>query len=138
MGKIVVDRQLVFEFGDNPRVYWDWWIDPSSPASLVLQEFRHLNLRHDAYFLRDYHQWEIWPICYPYWSPEFDVWDYFHSEDTSAHGMKPWQERADLAAKRHARRARKKYPDYFHHSDDEDSIIFAGPALPGSWVDDDE
>lgn len=37
-------RQLKFELErDDPLVYWDWWVNPESPASLILEEFKWMN-----------------------------------------------------------------------------------------------
>ena len=38
-GSTYASRRLIFELGETPNVEWDWWIDPSSSASLVCHEF---------------------------------------------------------------------------------------------------
>jgi hypothetical protein len=34
-------RHMIFDISGRPRVYWDWWIDPQSPAYEVLEEFKN-------------------------------------------------------------------------------------------------
>jgi len=41
-------RKLILELDPNPSVSWNWWINPQSPASLVRQELRHMDI-----FVRD-------------------------------------------------------------------------------------
>lgn len=103
-----VPRQLIFETGDYPNVWWDWWIDPSSAASLVRKEFRHMNLYHNGFPLH-YHGWKsawksAWPFKYPPWSK--------------------W------AQSRLIRRAKRKYPELYHGNS-------KGSSMPGTWIDED-
>ena len=115
-------RQLVFEIGDNPNVYWDWWINPSSPASLVLQEFRHMNPYYgDMYFERD-DSWTLrWPYDYPHWSEIF--------MPCLPTPKQEWKKRAAQAARRYARQAKRKYPGDFKDNDE-------NSAIPGAWIED--
>ena len=113
-----VYRQLVFEIGENPKVSWDWWIDPLSHASLALHEFRYMNPCHND---RQGYWENSWPFHYPHWSENCILG--YESE------RKEWQERADQAARRYNRQAKKKYPGYFEH-------IAKDVAIPGAWVED--
>lgn len=55
------ERKLVFDFGACPSVSWDWWISPSSPASLLREEFKFMAITPPngwlLYFWKD-----AWPI----------------------------------------------------------------------------
>ena len=130
-GSTYASRRLIFELGETPNVEWDWWIDPSSSASLVCHEFRYM-VSHSpdwcfATFGLGCTEWRgTWPFRYPLWADEvmpnrrviFTGWLY----------NKAQQEAPDKAAIRHARQARKKYPKYFEEVD-RDSLI------PGAWID---
>ena len=61
-------RQLIFQGGESPNVWWDWWINPSSAASLVRTEFRHMNIYHWDSWLNPDRWKEVWPFVYPYTS----------------------------------------------------------------------
>ena len=59
--------QLVYQWGSNPSVSWDWWIDPNSFASLVREEFKYMDILGWDY--RRWDEWEkMWPMIYPAWS----------------------------------------------------------------------
>lgn len=110
-------RQLVFSLGEAPSVYADWWIDPESPASLIRQEFRDMNIittEHSVYLgvylgLQEYSNsgWNLtWPIRLPRWSNALEP-DEWRVEDHAA-----WtrlnqraQERADRRWHKKARKA---------------------------------
>lgn len=66
-------RQLVFNFGANPTVWWEWLLDPESGAYLAREEFKGM------YTLWDDHESigpltdpvrDISPFDYPDWSFE--------------------------------------------------------------------
>ena len=116
-------RQLVFEIGENPKVSWEWWTDPSSHASLALHEFRYMN-PYSSDRLPFSQRWEeTWPFDYSHWSKNCMP----HVSQTAA--LKSWRKCADQAARRYNRQAKKKYPGYFEH-------IAEGVAMPGAWVED--
>ena len=61
-------RLLLFELGDRPTVFWDWWIDPASSTSWLREEFKSL-----VTTLPDWQRiqkpWkEYWPFVFPRWS----------------------------------------------------------------------
>ena len=120
-------RQLVFEIGENPRVSWEWWIDPLSHASLVLDEFRYMNPCHPDHRFH-LHYWSVgwemtWPFDYPHWSEAYmPPWNELLA-------LKRWRKRADQAARRYTRQAKTKYPRNFEH-------IAEGIVIPGAWVED--
>ena len=116
-------RQLVFEIGENPKVSWQWWTDPLSPASLVLHEFRYMNPCSSDRWHWSEHWEEIWPFDYPEWSKNCMP----HEVRPSA--LKDWRKRAGQAARRYNRQAKKKYSGYFEP-------ITEGVAIPGAWVED--
>ena len=62
-----IPRQLHFQFGGHPSVFWDWWIDPASSATLIRAEFKFLvgtSLRYPS----TGKPWEeCWPFTYPKW-----------------------------------------------------------------------
>lgn len=114
-----ISRQLVFEIGENPKVSWDWWIDPSSHASLALHEFLYMNPCHDDHPFPG--NWDnAWPFVYPHWSENCML---------NKSALNEWQERADQAARRYNRQAKKKYPPYFEHTAE-------GVVVPRAWVED--
>lgn len=63
-----IPRKLFFGFGDQPSVFWDWWIDPASPTSVLREEFKSL-VTTSPDWLRITRGWEdYWPFTYPDWS----------------------------------------------------------------------
>ena len=59
-------RQLIYHWGSNPSVSWDWWIDPGSSTYLVREEFKHMNIMRDNISWHYWEAWEArWPIVYP-------------------------------------------------------------------------
>ena len=123
--------QLLFDVDEDTSVSWDWWVDPASPASLVRQEFRHMNNRHRNTYLGP-HWEEAWPFIYPRLSKHrqistrdiscVDGRDWFRQH-------KDWERRADQAAHRYARQAKKKYKAFIQDSE-------LGLSIPGAWDDD--
>ena len=123
------ERQLCFRNGDSPRVWWDWWIDPSSAASLVCEEFRHMNRRGSS--MMDECEWKAsWPFVYhfgcesskPDWWKDFDV----KSKDQE---WIMWHRKRKLTQTRFERRARKRFP---RHKDNTERF-----PMPGIWVEED-
>lgn len=115
-------RQLIFQIGSYPNVRWDWWIDPSSAASLVRKEFRYINIRNT---LSD--SWEdTWPFEYPAWSEYCEPIGHMYPVESDTAKRTACEQKVALARSRLARRARKKYPDYYSKQN----------PMPGAWVED--
>ena len=68
-----IPRRLLFHWGSNPSVSWDWWIDPDSSTYLVREEFKHTDILLDHWEtlqLRD--DWKtVWPLRYPVWCDRY-------------------------------------------------------------------
>ena len=63
-----IPRQLIYRWGGNPSVSWDWWIDPNSSTYLVREEFKFMTCPSHGSYLRPWREWEFyWPWCYPAW-----------------------------------------------------------------------
>ena len=63
-----IPRQLIYHWGSNPSVSWDWWIDPNSSTYLIREEFKHMDLLCSDW-VSPWDQWEaLWPLRYPAWS----------------------------------------------------------------------
>ena len=61
----VIPRQLIYQWGSNPSVSWDWWIDPNSCAYLVREEFKQLDISGPD-FEWGWDEWEkSWPLRFP-------------------------------------------------------------------------
>lgn len=89
-------RQLIYNWGSHPSVFWDWWNDPNSFTYLVRDEFRHMTcLGQNSYFW--WYEWEdLWPFRYPAWSDHYK--DY---EDSITYwNRKPLYDRAQERANR--------------------------------------
>lgn len=92
-------RQLIYQWGSNPSVSWNWWIDPNSSTYLVRKEFRHMNLLSRDYSLV-WNKWEnLWPFRYPAWFNHCA-----HPEDDTTY----WQALFERAQERANRRIQKK------------------------------
>ena len=129
-----VSRRLIIRNGQHPNVWWDWSIDPSSGASLVRNEFKHMNLDHYDQF-SDFrwmarkmrrplarHDWEYaWPYAYPIWSHFYGP--FRGLSDRSFDGWIEWRKQADLAERRFSHRMKKK----------KEKIIKC-PRMPGAWI----
>ena len=126
-----VTRRLIIQNGQHPNVWWDWSIDPSSGASLVRNEFQHMNLDH--YDLCSHyrcmenrlrrpparHDWEYaWPYTYPIWSDFYDP-----RNGWSDQSWVEWRKQADLAKRRFSDRMKKK-----------EEKINKCPRMPGAWI----
>lgn len=95
-------RQLIYHWGSNPSVSWDWWIDPNSSTYLVREEFKHMDVMTSDCWM-PWNTWEtLWPLSYPAWSD--------HYEYCLAFGYYPetWQLLYKKAQERANRRVKKK------------------------------
>lgn len=93
-------RRMRFELEkEPPELHWDWWTDPNSSASLILEEFKWMNGANEEYACEDF----SWPTFWP-----FDVlnkWDHFsHDDNERSAAIK----RKRLCAQRWKRKQRKK------------------------------
>ena len=126
-----VARRLIIRNNQHPNVWWDWSIDPSSGASLVRNEFQHMNLDHYGLYsvfkcvessLRlplARHDWEyVWPYAYPIWSDFYDP-----HQGWSDRSWIEWRKQADLAERRFSHRMKKKKEK-----------INKRPCMPGAWI----
>ncbi len=124
-------RRLIIRNGQQPNVWWDWSIDPSSGASLVRNEFQNMNLDHcDLY--SDFermefslrrplarHDWEYaWPYVYPIWSDFYDP-----KQGWSDRSRNEWLKQAAIAEQRFSHRMKKKKEK-----------ITKRPRMPGAWI----
>lgn len=62
------ERKLVFDVGAQPSVSWDWWISPSSSASLIREEFKLMAISDPDWLLIAQSWKEAWPVKFPVWS----------------------------------------------------------------------
>ena len=97
----ITPRQLIFHWGSNPSISWDWRLDPKSPAYLVREEFKYICIPDIDYYLWD--QWEkLWPfnyLEYPYaWHTREDYITYCNRFDRV-------QERANRRLKKKSMKA---------------------------------
>ena len=123
-------RQLVFNLGEAPNVYADWWIDPECSTYHVRQELKDTNiLASNDYFIwggwteYDNSTWKrVWPIRYPRWS-DFLKPSVYDSEDltTWERLSERAQERADRRWQKKARKAAQRNGTQVHSS------------MPGAW-----
>ena len=98
-------RRLLFRWGSNPSVSWDWWIDPNSSTYLIREEFKHMNILtyYDRIPFNDCYDWgAVWPLWYPAWSDHYCP----YPRDRSARSY--WKLLKDRAHERANRRLRKK------------------------------
>ena len=63
-----IPRKLFFVLGYRPSVFWDWWIDPTSPTSVLREEFKYLVMNPSRSLLKIRGWEEHWPFRYPDWS----------------------------------------------------------------------
>lgn len=110
-------RQMRFELEkEPPELHWDWWIDPNSPAFLILEEFKWMNGANENYHYEDF----SWPTFWP-----FDVlnkWDPLRSDDNERSAA---VQRKRLCAERWRRKQRKKEAKANGYRDTY--------RMPGSW-----
>ena len=131
------ERQLVFQLNDNPSVHWEWWSSAESPGRLVCHEFRNMNPAHEWWptYRRTSAAWKkTWPFIYPVWAEmhipgcvPFLRYRREGNRNDSGDGWKSWWKKSDNAEHRHARQARKKYPEHFKQP-------IEISAVPGAWV----
>ena len=123
-------RHLIFSLGKAPSVYADWWINPECSTSLLLQEFKHMNIlaEYRSPWLMKWQEildsrWKsTWPINYQRWDepsapflhPEIDL-------GTRKHLRQRAQERADRRWHEKARKASRLNGTRTHTS------------MPGAW-----
>ena len=122
-------RQLVFDFGSRPSVSWDWWIDPDSPAYLLREVLKQMNVYTDErYVYADSalgrSPWEmLWPIIWP-------DWDLTHEPKYQTPEHNAWQCKWYHAQERAERRLRKRAAkmERFHG-------LKRKSRMPGTWPD---
>ena len=124
---------LLFRIGDPPDIWFERWIDPTSPASLVRHEFRYVDT---PYYLHawDEQEWEeTWPCRYPYASEDRHYPDFIYPEEweTWRKEWETWRKARNLARRRRDRRWYKKHPE-------ERPCSPVLPAVPGGWVEEEE
>ena len=117
-----IPRQLRFQFGGNPSVSWDWWIDPASSASLVRAEFNWLvgtSIGYSGIALP-------WEECWPFTYPKYYILD---------HGWMQGQSHSQIDAlllkqdHRATRRLSKKAAKLARAQSSKEAQI-----VPGAWV----
>ena len=94
-------HQLFFELGQRPRVWWDWWIDPTSPAYLVREEFRYTFIFESDWGLHSESWDSTWPFDYPAWHRGREP--YGHEDK-----LKEWKRLHELSRARSGRRLKAK------------------------------
>lgn len=116
-------RHLIFQIDPYPSIRWDWWIDPSSAASLVQEEFRYMSIGDSVSG-----SWEFtWPFEYPVWSENHQPVEWRYPFESDKPKRIAWKQKVSSAQIRLARRAKKKYPEYPYKYN----------SMPGAWVEDD-
>lgn len=109
-------RRMRFELEkEPPELHWDWWIDPDSPAFLILEEFKWMNGANEFYYCD-----LSWPTFWP-----FDVfydWDWFWYDEYERSAV---VQRERLCAERWRRKQRKKEAKANGYRDTY--------RMPGSW-----
>lgn len=119
-------RELQFVFEDTrPRVWWEWWTNPTSDIHLLEREFRmmvkHIPMR-PRIIGRSLNS--PWPFHYPVWH---------HVEEERAQSWPKYlapaevRRRGDLAMQRANRRLQKR------HAKSTRSRRSRGPQIPGAW-----
>lgn len=119
----IQDRRLEFSLGDTPHIRWEWWTEPSSPALLLINEFRGLiSFSHpiDTCPTEDSFP-DDWPFEYSY-QQRCGVLMFWATNEQY------YKERAQLAEARFERRMRRKMANGFEAFDETDI------SMPGGWV----
>ncbi len=115
-------RKLIFELGPNPSVSWDWWIVHNSPASLVRQELRHMNIFG--------HHWQLalepWERCWPFVYAEWSDTNAAHRWDIT---YQDWRQINQRAQRRAERRLRKKAVKEGRSQGNHERS-----RMPGAWI----
>ena len=117
-----IPRRLLFHWGSNPSVSWDWWIDPDSSTYLVREEFKHTNMLLD-HWATPWDDWETeWPLRYPAWSDRYcpDLYNGFRTPE--------WKLINELAQERANRRLKKKLIKAARAQG-----MKKGDRMPGAW-----
>ena len=123
-------RQLIFDLGEAPTVYADWWIDPQSSSSLIRQEFKETNILadHERMMNRfwvgyEHFSWKsVWPTSYPRWSDLLKPWcDVVEEHATWERLSERAHERADRRWHKKARKAARRNGTQVYSS------------MPGAW-----
>ena len=114
-------RQLIFHWRRNPSVSWDWWIDPTSSAFLVLEEFKNIDILR-IYQRNLFDDWDIsWPLSFPAWSDEVCL-NYDDPDDPTQQTLYDRaQERANRRLKKKASKAARAQGLKSRH------------PMPGAW-----
>lgn len=117
-----VPRKLILELGHTPSISWDWWIDPRSPAFLVRQELKYMDI-----FVRDWalykEPWEDdWPFTYPEWSDA-------KAPDERESTYEDWDQSNKRAGRRAERRLREKAVKVARSQGN-----YERSRMPGAWV----
>ncbi len=127
-------RRLIFSLEGTPTVYWEWWIDPREPGSLVCSEFIYL-CRNDGDSLS--YTPNNGPFIRPYWkSCEICV-----SNDREASFLKDGRnniERAKIVKQVEARFERRMQKRAIKQRKamglESRRETYRGPRVPGAWI----
>ena len=115
-----IPRRLLFHWGSNPSVSWDWWIDPNTSTYLVREEFKHMNI-FSSFHPSPGYDWEtIWPLWYPAWT--------YHYGPFNGDPYRKWQLIYERAETRANRRLRKKSMKAARAQG-----MKKGDQMPGAW-----
>ena len=127
-GQPLALRELQFMFDDaRPRVWWEWWVDPSSDIDLLDREFKEIvKIQYVGLSYRDCCLSNPWPFRYPLWHQVFEERIHGRS-DTASVSDKEITRRAYLALQRANRRLQKRYAKSTH------SNGLRYPQMPGAW-----
>lgn len=122
-----IPRKLLFHWGSNPSVSWDWWIDPDSSTYLVREEFKHTSILLD-HWETPWDDWEtIWPLWYPAWASHYGPWTY-HNGSFDGDRHRKWYLIHERAEERANRRLRKKSMKAARAQG-----MKKGDRMPGAW-----
>ena len=125
-----INRQLQFELGETPSVWWEWYAHPASPIFLAQAEYRHISLDFDKWDLgiRYPIPWQDrWPFDHPEWSEDCQLWEY--DEYGIEEHNSEWRRRISLAQERANRRYAKRIRKLTRGQEK-----LAQSQMPGSWI----
>jgi hypothetical protein len=119
-------RHIIFDISGRPRVYWDWWIDPRSPAYEVLQEFRNFgpavhDISQNSFHCTEGHD-ENAPFFY------YQLYEKFVSKDATIYYVEKPEHLA--AQRRFEKRMHKKAVKLAKAQ----GLCMKVPRLPGAWI----
>ncbi len=120
-------RELLFSFDEeNPRLSWDWWVDPASSTYLIRSTFKHMLMLSEVH--GDPVSWEEnWPFRYPPWHEAWlDFYDPSYLDDEAS--IK-WRQHRDTAHQRANRRLQKRHAKQMRRRG------LKYPRMPGAWHD---